>query len=84
MGMIPRDRDGSFTHTHGVMPLLPTGVKKVKCGIGVVPQKTLLSFPDVPKMQTLNPLKSQKREGFWTVLDNSPTVSGGLVRHSEY
>ena len=25
-------------------------------------QKTLLSFPDVPKMHTLIPLKSQKRE----------------------
>ena len=30
---------------------------------GVVPQKTLLSFPDVPKSQTLIPLKSHKREG---------------------
>ena len=30
---------------------------------GVVPQKTLLSFPDVPKSQPLIPLKSQKREG---------------------
>src|SRR5262249_29710332 len=30
--MTPRDRDGSFTHTHGVMPLFPTGVKKVNCG----------------------------------------------------
>ncbi len=30
--MTPRDRDGSFTHTHGVMHLLPTGVKKVNCG----------------------------------------------------
>jgi hypothetical protein len=30
---------------------------------GVVPQKTLLSFTDVPKMQTLIPLKSQKTEG---------------------
>src|SRR5215831_18041718 len=29
---------------------------------GVVPQKTLLSFTDVPKLQTVTPLKSQKRE----------------------
>jgi len=26
--------------------------------------KTLVSFPDLPKMQTLTPLKSQKREGY--------------------
>src|SRR5262245_16529750 len=31
--MTPRARDGSFTHTHGVMPLFPTGVKKVHCGM---------------------------------------------------
>src|SRR5215470_14547143 len=31
--MTPRDRDGSFTHTHGVMHLFPTGVKKVNCGV---------------------------------------------------
>jgi hypothetical protein len=31
---------------------------------GVVPQKTLLSFPDVPKSQTLIPLKSHKTEVF--------------------
>src|SRR5262245_6353758 len=31
--MTPRDRDGSFTHTHGVMHLFPTGVKKVQTGI---------------------------------------------------
>jgi len=29
---------------------------------GVVPQKTLLSFTDVPKLQTVTPLKSQKTE----------------------
>jgi hypothetical protein len=29
----------------------------------VVPQNTLLSFTDVPKSQTLIPLKSQKTEG---------------------
>src|ERR671935_2345338 len=33
---------------------------------GVVPQKTLLSFTDIPKSQTLIPLKSQKTEGFET------------------
>src|SRR5262249_37008030 len=30
-GRTPRDRDGSFTHPHGVMHLFPTGVKKVHC-----------------------------------------------------
>ena len=29
---------------------------------GVVPQKTLLSFPDVPKSQTLIPLRSHLTE----------------------
>src|SRR5215831_21241791 len=33
VGTTPRDRDGSFTHTHGVMHLFPTGVKKVQTGI---------------------------------------------------
>jgi hypothetical protein len=40
------------------------GCQEGKWRDGVVPQKTLLSFTDVPKMQTLNPLKSQKTEGF--------------------
>ena len=31
---------------------------------GVVPQKTLLSFTDIPKSQTLIPLKSQKTERY--------------------
>ena len=31
--MTPRDRDGAFTHTHGVMHLFPTGVKNVQTGI---------------------------------------------------
>jgi len=31
---------------------------------GVVPQKTLLSFTDVPKLQTLIPLKSHKTDDF--------------------
>src|SRR5262252_4492514 len=31
--MTPRDRDGSFTHTHGVMHLFPTGVKHVHCRV---------------------------------------------------
>ena len=35
---------------------------------GVVPQKTLLSFTDVPKLQTLIPLKSQKTEGILLVI----------------
>src|SRR5215475_10865728 len=37
--MTPRNRDGSFTHTHGVMHLFPMGVKKVNCGVSVVSQK---------------------------------------------
>src|SRR5215813_4697935 len=32
------------------------------CALGVVPQKTLLSFPDVPKMHTVTPLRSQKTD----------------------
>src|SRR5262245_27789445 len=31
---------------------------------GMVPQKTLLSFTDIPKSQTLIPLKSQKTDDF--------------------
>ena len=58
------DRDGSFTHTYGVMHLFPTGVKKVNCGMAWFLRKTLLSFTDVPKSQTLIPLKSQKTEVF--------------------
>jgi len=40
---------------------------------GVVPQKTLLSFTDVPKMQTLIPLKSRKTEVNETPLSTSQT-----------
>jgi len=40
------------------------GCQEGKWRDGVVPQKTLLSFTDVPKMQTLNPLKSQKTDVF--------------------
>src|SRR5215470_6974394 len=51
---------------------------------GVVPQKTLLSFPDVPKMQTLTPLKSQKTEGYSP--KNSPAIfiRGGELRLMRY
>jgi hypothetical protein len=49
------------------MHLLPTGVKKVNCGMAwFLRKKTLLSFTDVPKSQTLIPLKSQKTEVFET------------------
>jgi hypothetical protein len=41
----------------------------------VVPQKTLLSFPDVPKIQTLTPLKSQKTEDFETLRKAVPVTS---------
>ena len=40
---------------------------------GAVPQKTLLSFTDVPKMQTLIPLKSRKTEVNETPLSTSQT-----------
>ena len=43
---------------------------------GVVPQKTLLSFTDVPKMQTLIPLKSQKRDGYcWRTPINDISIA---------
>jgi hypothetical protein len=35
---------------------------------GVVPQKTLLPFTDVPESQMLIPLKSQKTEGYSALL----------------
>jgi len=43
--MTPRDRDGSFTHTHGVMHLLPTGVKKVNCGMAWFLRKPCFLLP---------------------------------------
>src|SRR5215813_1077795 len=45
VGMTPRDRDGSFTHTHGVMHRLPTGVKKVHCGMAWFLKKLCFLFP---------------------------------------
>src|SRR5262249_55530206 len=45
VGMTPRDRDRSFTHTHGVMHLLPTGVKKVHCGMAWFLRTPCLLFP---------------------------------------
>jgi hypothetical protein len=48
----------------------------------VVPQKTLLSFTDVPKIQTLIPLKSHKTEVIETPLSASerkPGIQGGVL-----
>ena len=45
MTMTPRDRDGAFTLTHGVMHLFPTGVKKVKCGMAWFLRKPCFLFP---------------------------------------
>src|SRR5215470_17236169 len=45
VGMTPRDRDGSFTHTHGVMHLFPTGVKKVHCGMAWFLRKPCCLLP---------------------------------------
>src|SRR5215471_2281767 len=43
--MTPRDGDGSFTHMHGVMHLLPTGVKKVHCGMAWILRTPCFLFP---------------------------------------
>jgi len=54
--MTPRDGDGSFTHTHGVMHLLPTGVKKVHGGMAWFLRKPWFILPILPKIQTLTPV----------------------------
>src|SRR5262245_59542144 len=54
---------------------------------GVVPQKTLLSIPDVPKSQPLIPLKSQKTEGSETVKINrteGQSTAGQLFSRTAY
>src|SRR6266705_13207 len=43
--MTPRDRDGSFTHTHDVMHLFPTGFKKVNCGMAWFLKKPCFLLP---------------------------------------
>src|SRR5262247_82356 len=43
--MTPRDRDGSLTHTHGVMHLFPTSVKKVHGGMARFLRKPCFLFP---------------------------------------
>src|SRR5262245_12030366 len=43
--MTSRARDGSFTHTHGVMHLFPTGVKKVHGGMAWSLRKPCLLLP---------------------------------------
>jgi hypothetical protein len=54
-----------FLHAHAWRyASVSNGCQEGKLRDGVVPQKTLLSFTDVPKMQTLIPLKSQKTEGY--------------------
>src|SRR5262247_256335 len=45
VGRTSRARDGSFTHTHGVMHLLPTGVKKVNCGMAWFLRKPCFLLP---------------------------------------
>ena len=37
-------------------------------------QKTLVSFPNVPRIQKLTPLKSQKREDFETITGFSASI----------
>src|SRR5919201_2433865 len=46
---------------------------------GVVPQKTLLSFTDIPKSQTLIPLKSQKTERYETAKAVSPPFASTVA-----
>src|SRR5262245_23611426 len=54
-----------FLHAHAWRyASVSNGCQEGKLGDGVVPQKTLLSFPDIPKSQTLIPLKSQKTAGY--------------------
>src|SRR5205807_7611375 len=52
-----------FLHAHAWRyASVSNGCQEGQLRDGVVPQKTLLSFTDVPKSQTLIPLKSQKTE----------------------
>src|SRR6516164_11332770 len=75
--MTPRDRDGSFTHTHGVMHLFPTGVKKVHGGMAWCLRKPWFLLP-IPKIQMLTLLKSHKTDGIRMVSSSSPTGIPGL------
>ena len=58
-----------FLHAHAWRyASVSNGCQEGKLGDGVVPQKTLLSFTDIPKSQTLIPLKSQKTVGYcWRI-----------------
>jgi hypothetical protein len=47
---------------------------------GVVPQKTLLSFTDVPKSQTLIPLKPQKTD----TVGQPPSTEIGVLNMSSW
>src|SRR5215510_8183244 len=62
--MTPRDRDGAFTHTHGVMPLLPTGVKKVHCGMAWFLRKPCF-FYRCTKESNVDPAEVSKKGGFF-------------------
>src|SRR5215475_1218243 len=54
-----------FLHAHAWRyASVSNGCQEGQLRAGVVPQKTLLSFTDIPKSQTLIPLKSQKTVGY--------------------
>src|SRR5205085_7736709 len=60
--MTPRDRDGSFTHTHGVMHLFPTGVKKVNGGMAWFLRKPCFLLPMYQRFK-LDPTEVSKKGG---------------------
>src|SRR6266571_3215272 len=65
-----------FLHAHAWRyASVSNGCQEGQLRDGVVPQKTLLSFTDVPKIQTLIPLKSHKTEGFETLGKAVPVAS---------
>ena len=75
--MIPRDRFRVIHAPAWRYASVSNGCQEGTLRDGVVPQKTLLSFTDVPKSQTLIPLKSQKTEVFET--RPSPLLPMGVV-----